>query len=352
MIPKIFTRRPGVLMLLLLAVGLVASFGWSVHAPTFITHESGVLQLPLLAWWRNVPLIFSRDFLMFSEGQFRPLSYALLAVVRTFIGAENVSFWHIWLLVLHGVNAILVFVLVQHFSKHTGSAILAAAIFALHPVASVVVNNVDHVHYLLGLTFYLGSLSCYLAFADTRRKALYAMATGLFALGLFTSKAVFTLPLVLGAYEGLYRRAGIRTVLRRLLPFFVLSLGLSPLWWLYKPHPLYYKAIEFPARAGWNSFFSVVGATGWYAKGLLLGRDIPVVLHEVVERVYGFTHWKLLLWGLVDLGILAAAGWALRRKWWAGLWVSCLWLGGCFLLPRPPGMGWRSMFPGSICMFP
>jgi hypothetical protein len=99
-------------------VGLLATFGWGLNAPTFIDHEASILRLPLLSWWRNVPLIFSRDFLMFSEGQFRPLSYALLAVVRTFIGPDNLLFWHVWLLAFHWLNTILVFLLVRHFSKH------------------------------------------------------------------------------------------------------------------------------------------------------------------------------------------------------------------------------------------
>ena len=341
---RISTRRGGVLMAALLVVGLLASFGWGLQAPTFITHEGSILRLPLLSWWRNIPLIFSRDFLMFSEGQFRPLSYALLAVVRTFVEAENVVFWHIWLLVFHGLNAALVFLLVRRFSRHLWSAILAAFVFGLHPLASVVVNNIDHFHYILGLTFYLGALWCYVGFADTRRKGLYAGTVGLFVLGLFTSKVVFTLPIVLGVYEVLYRRRwgraspspplplspsgyqreGFRPLLRRLLPFVAILVMLSPLWWLYKPHPLYYKYPDFPAGAGWYSFFSVVGATGWYLKGLLLGRDIPVVLHEVLDRIFRFTHWRFLVWGGVDLGILVAAGWALRRGWWAGLGVMLM----------------------------
>jgi len=149
MIPRIFTRRLNALLLVFLGVGLLVPFGWSLHASIFITHEGSILRLPLLAWWKNVPFIFSRDFLMFSEGQFRPLSYALLAVIRTFIGAENVLFWHIWLLAFHALNAVLLFVLVRRFSRHLWSAGLAALLFGLPPLASVVVNNVDTFYYIL-----------------------------------------------------------------------------------------------------------------------------------------------------------------------------------------------------------
>jgi Flp pilus assembly protein TadD len=327
MTPKIFTKHPLVSVALLLAAGLLITSGGSLLAPTFIAHEESVLRLPLLCSWRNIPLIFSRDFLMFTDGQFRPMSYAVLAVIRTFVGVGNVLFWHLWLLAFHGLNALLVFTLVRRFSKHPWSAGLAAAIFALHPLSSLVINDINAFHYVLGLTFYLGALCCYLSFSDRHRRRAYAAAVILFLLGLFTSKIVFTLPLVLATYELLYRRTKARALLERLLPFIILPLLLSPLWWWYKPHPLYFKTTEFPPGAGWYSFFSVVGATGWYLKGLLLGWNLPVALHESVERILRLMHLRFLIWGLIDLGMLIGAGWALRRKRWAGLGVVLIFAG-------------------------
>ncbi|HID11733.1 MAG TPA: tetratricopeptide repeat protein [Candidatus Latescibacteria bacterium] len=327
---KIFPRRIRLFVPLLFVVVLLLTFYWSLRAPTFIAHEASILRLSLLAWWRNLPLIFSRHFLIFSEGQFRPLSYGLLAVVRTFVGAQDVLFWHIWMLTFHWLNAILVFLLVRHFSGRPTSAVFAGVVFCLHPLSSVVVNNIDYFHYVLGLSFYLGASLCYLSFVGTRRKGLYVTAVVLFVAGAFTSKVVFTLPLILGAYELLYRRSGSRTSLMHILPFVGISLLISPLWWFYKPHPLYYKYIEFPPKAGWYSFFSVVGATGLYAKGLLFGLDIPIVLHEAIGRIFKFTHPRFLLWGAVDIGALLAAGWLLRRKIWAGLGVLLVF---CSMVP-------------------
>ena len=318
---KIFARYPWIFVLILLLVSLWTTFGWELDSATFIAHESSVLRLPLLSCWKNLPLIFSRDFLVFTDGQFRPLSYAVLAVVRTFVSSDNVLFWHLWLLVFHLINAFLLFFIVRHFVNHPGSAVFTALIFGLHPLASVVVNNINYFHYVFGLSFYLGALCCYLLFALSLRRWSYIVAVVLFTLGLLTSKVLLTLPIVLVAYEVLYRRSGFRLALLRLLPFVAFPLILSPLWLFYKPHPLYYKYIEFPAGAGWYSFFSVVGATGWYIKGLLLGQDIPVVLREVVARIYGIMDWKFLVWGLIDLGILIGAGWALLKKRWVGLGV-------------------------------
>ncbi len=312
-------RRPWLFVLVLLVAGLLISFGRTLHVPVFIADEGSVLHLPVLSWWRNLPLIFSRDFLMFTDGQFRPLSYALLAVVRTFVSPENVVFWHLWLLLFHFLNAMLVFLVARHFAKHTGSAILASLVFGLHPLAAVVVNNINYFHYVLGLTFYLSALWCYLSFVRLSQKKLYIAAILLFFLGIFTSKVVFTLPLILGLYEVFYCRSRLRKLLLRVLPFIAISVGVSPLWLFHKPHPYYFKYVDLSAKAARNSFFSAVGATGWYLKGLLLGRNIPVVLRETVERILRFLHWRFLIWGAIDLGILITGGWVLRRRRWLGL---------------------------------
>ncbi|MFH1007199.1 MAG: tetratricopeptide repeat protein [Candidatus Latescibacterota bacterium] len=324
MIPKLFTRYPILTVAMLLAVGLLITSWGSLLAPTFIAHEESVLRLPLLSSLKNLPTIFSRDFTMFTDGQFRPMSYAVLAAVRTFIPAGNVLFWHLWLLVFHGANAILVFLLVRRFSKHLWSAGLAAAIFAWHPLASVVTNDINAFHYVLGLTCYLGALGCYLSFSDTLRKRTYIAGLILFVLGLFTSKILFTLPPILVCYELLYRRMKVRAPLGRLLPFAACSLFLSPLWLWVRPHPLHYTYIKFPEGTGWNSFFSVIGATEWYAKGLLFGWKLAIPLGEVVEHIYRFRHWKLLLWGGIDLALMGAGVWALYRKHRTGLGVLLL----------------------------
>lgn len=308
----------------LLALAALLTFGWTLNAPTFVAGRESILELPQLSWWKNIPLIFSRHFLVFSDGQFRPLSYALLAAVRTVVPADSVPFWRLWSWAFHWLNALLVFALVRRFSKRAESAFFAALLFAWHPLASVAVNQINHFHYLLGVTFYLGTLHAYLRFTSTGRRLTYVAAILLFALGLLTSKVLVSLPIVLVAYEALYRRAPVAAMLRRAAPFALLLLCGVPFWWFYRPHPLYYKYPQFPPGTGYNSFLTVVGSTGRYLSGLLAGAGIPLVLEEVVVKIMRPGHWRFLLWGGFDLLALALAGWAVLRKRWAGLGVILL----------------------------
>lgn len=319
-------RQPYLWMALVMVGALLISFGFGFIYPGLVSHPESILRLPLLSWWRNLPLIFSRDFVGFTAGQFQPLGYALLAVVRTFVQPDASLFWHLWLVGFHVLNALLVFSLVRVFTPRTGPALLAGLVFGLHPLASVAAGQVVRFPYLLGLTFFLASLRLYMAYDQRSRKGLYEASVLLFLLSIMTCKAGAGLPLFLLAVEGLYRRRGLRTALLRPIPFVGVLLVVAPFWLYWRPHPLLYEYIEFPEGAGWYSFLSAVGASGLYLKGLLWGGGVPIVLHEVAERIFRAFHWKFLLWGAVDLALLAAAVQAVRKGYWAGLgviWVFC-----------------------------
>lgn len=308
---------------LVLAAGLAATSALYIGTPGLVTGPESVLRLPLLSWWGNVPIIFSKDFLMFTGGHFRPLGYAVLASLRTFFPADATWFWRTLFLLIHFFNAVLAFHIFERFARRTSAALLAAFVFALHPIGSVIFGQAGNFHYLLGTTFLLGSLNLYLSGHFGRR---YVLSPVLFLLSLLTCKAGGALPLFLLAYEVLYRRRPIRRSVLHVLPFLGPLLVLVPFWLYYKPHPLHYQYISFAEGSGWFSFFSVVGATGLYLKGLLAGVGIPAVLHETAERIFRFYHPKFLVWMFVNLVILGAGTLAARRTW-AGLGILLAYCG-------------------------
>ena len=343
----ILQRHPYLWAALGMVGGLLLSFGFSLMYPGLVSHPGSILRLPLLSWWKNLPLIFSRDFVAFTGGLFQPVGYALLALVHTLVPSDASFFWHLWLVGFHFLNALLVFSLVRFFTPRTGPALLAGLVFALHPLASIAAGQVVYFPYLLALTFLLASLRLYMAY-DQRsgkglsggriekseirnpksemRKGLYGASVLLFLLSLMTCKAGAGFPLFFLAYEGLYRRRGLRVALVRFIPLGGALVVMIPFWLYWRPHPLLYQYLELSKGAGRYSFLSVVGASGLYLKGLLWGGDVPMVLHEAAERIFRVLHWKVLLWGTVDGALLAVAVWAVRKGYWAGLgglWVFC-----------------------------
>jgi len=323
-------NHPRLAVGLLAAVALSAVYSVSFFSPTLILREDSVLRVPVLSHIRNLPRIMSRDFLLFSSGQFRPLSYVLLAFVRTFVASENVLFWHIWLLAFHFVNTLLIFSIARHFARRAAVALTAAALFALHPLSTVIVDDINQFHLLLGLTLSLGSLKAYLSFSRNRSSTFYLASVGLFMLAVLTARPALFLGLVVLVYELLYERSRLRWTLLRLLPFVVVPVSLFPLWAWCTPHPLYYKYVAMYKGSFWHGLFSVTGATGQYASGLLLTRGIPSVLHDLVEKIYRWANAKFLLWAAVNLVLVSGAVVVLIRKNWGGLGVLLIFI---FMIP-------------------
>ncbi|MEW6752950.1 MAG: tetratricopeptide repeat protein [Candidatus Latescibacterota bacterium] len=300
-----------------LGAAILASFAVCLGRSPFVAGPDTPAQLALLSHWRHLPAIFSRDFLMFTEGQYRPVSYAVLALARSLVGADQALVWHLGLLLCHWLNALLVAAIAWRLGAGRWGAALAGLAFALHPLACVVANDLALFHHLLGLTFLLAGLWAYLHLEDGAR--WYGLAVVLFACGLLVSKVVVVLPLLLLAWEALHQRTPWRYVAARLAGFAVPGVALAPLFWLLRPHPLHYAYTDYGPGAGWFSFFSVVGATQWYGPGLLLGHGIPALLHQTVVQVFTPASLRFVAWAAVDAVALAAALVLLWRRRWAGL---------------------------------
>src|SRR5207253_175436 len=76
-------------------------------------------------------------------------------------------------------------------------AVLAVAIFALHPVHVESVAWITEQKNTLSAVFYFAAMLLYLRFDQERRTSLYLLALGLFVLGLLTKTVIATLPGVL-----------------------------------------------------------------------------------------------------------------------------------------------------------
>ena len=257
---------------------LASSRVWLDKAP-LIVGEDTVLRLPLLSHWGNLPTIFSTDFTVFSEGEYRPLSYALLAVLRTWLPVENAAPWRVCLLALQALNVTLVYCLARQLLGSPLGALAASGLFAAHPLAAVVIGQIDHFPYALGLTLYLASWCCYTRAGRSGLGLWWLGSIALFAGGLLTTRAGLALPVVLAAWEFTRRGRGVGAVLR-LAPFVGLVGLIAWLWHVQ-------GSVGFPGAwpvAWWRIVVSVVAGSWRYVQGLVLGSNIPVVLSEVVAR--------------------------------------------------------------------
>jgi tetratricopeptide (TPR) repeat protein len=139
--------------------------------------------------------------------------------------------YHLLNVFWHSLSVVLVYRIVTKL-KAPG-ALLAGAIFAVHPVMVESVGWMTEQKNTLSTVLYLSSVLAYLEFDESRRRPCYLLAVGLFTLALLAKTATVTLPVALLII--CWWKRGTLTWRRDvwpLVPFFLLSLasGIVTVW--------------------------------------------------------------------------------------------------------------------------
>ena len=166
------------------------------HAPN--PHSDPVLNNSLLRNSRLLPKIFTGEFLLTTYGEYRPLGYALFALIRGAAPREGFLIWHVLLIGIHVLSAILVFVMMRMLLRDTMALVLSAA-YLLHPLFGPVVNDLNMIYFLWGLLFSVMTLWLFLVYMRTS-KTLYLLLSILsFAASAFSYKHAIVVPAFLMA---------------------------------------------------------------------------------------------------------------------------------------------------------
>src|SRR6476469_4039229 len=127
-----------------------------------------------------------------ATAQYYPLLYQTYWVQQRLWG-DSTTGYHLVNLLLHIGCVVLVLKILR--CLRVPGAELAAMIFALHPVNVETVAWIAERKNVLSGIFALAATLCYLRFDESRSKQTYALAIGLFLLGLLSKTAIVTLPL-------------------------------------------------------------------------------------------------------------------------------------------------------------
>ncbi|PIR53310.1 hypothetical protein COU76_01625, partial [Candidatus Peregrinibacteria bacterium CG10_big_fil_rev_8_21_14_0_10_49_10] len=126
--------------------------------------------------------------------------------------------YHATNIVLHSLNALLVYLLIRHWTNRKSVACLAALLFAVHPVNAEAVSWIAGRKDLLSATFFLAALLSY----EKRQKTACTLL--LYLLALLAKGNAVSLPAVLLLTEYSKGRILNRKVMLRLLPYFLLAI--------------------------------------------------------------------------------------------------------------------------------
>ena len=220
---------------------------------------------------------------------------------------DSITGYHIVNLLLH-IGCVVLVLRIVRFLRIPGAE-LAATIFALHPVNVETVAWIAERKNTLSGVFALAAALWYLRFDENRSRRSYALALGLFLLGLLSKTAIVTLPLALLVIFW-WKRGAIswRHDVVPLIPFFFFSAaaGLMTRW-------VEYGNIGYRARMLDLSLLDrclIAGRAFWFYLWKLLWPSNLMFVYPRWE-ISAAVPWQYIfpLAVLVLLGIL----WSLRR---------------------------------------
>ena len=238
--------------------------------------------------------------------QYQPLHYSSSWLQQRLMGNSPTGY-HLVNLLLH-IGCVVLVLKILRFLRIPGAE-LAAIIFALHPVNVETVAWISERKNTLSGLFGLAATLWYLKFDESRSRGGYALALGLFLLGLLSKTAIVTLPLAWLVILWWKRGAiSLRRDVAPLIPFFSLSAaaGLMTRW-------VEYGNIGYKARTLDFSLVErclIAGRAFWFQLGKVLWPSNLMFVYPRWEVNTG-VWWQYLF----PLALLALLGvlWSLRR---------------------------------------
>jgi protein O-mannosyl-transferase len=268
--------------------------------------------------------------------QYYPLVHTSFWLENRIYGARPAGY-HIVNILLHALVAVLFAGLLRRLS--IPGAWIAAALFALHPVAVESAAWITERKNLLSAVFYLLAMGAYLEWSapeGRRRNRLYVASCLLFVCALLSKTVTATLPaaLLLVAW---WRRGRItRRDVRPLLPFFLIGIGMAAVTIGMERH-------HVGARGGeWSlSLLDRLGIAGralfFYAGKLVFPARLTFIYPRWDLDRAGH---QLLVWPAAAVTILALLWFARRRITRAPL-AAALFFAGTLV----PALGFFNVFP-------
>ncbi len=185
-----------VVLSLLLAMMTLAVY-WPVHEHPFLNLDDPkyVTQNPHIADGLTPGVVFWA-FTHGYAGNWHPLTWVSHAADIRLFGLDPAP-QHDENVVLHALDAVLLFWVLKRATGYAGRSFMVAALFALHPLNVESVAWIAERKTMLSTMFCLLALGAYRWYASKPGVVRYIVMAGLFVLGLMSKPQIIMLPLVL-----------------------------------------------------------------------------------------------------------------------------------------------------------
>ena len=154
--------------------------------------------------------VFDDEFLVPAYGRVRSFSHLVQTMLNSYRPVRNASYaidflvwglrpfgFHLTNVLIHAANAVLVFLLIRRISEKLGTAVVAALIFAVHPIQTDSVAYVSGRRDVLFALFYLAAFHAYLSYRARASRTWFVLFLGFWGLSLMSKEMAVSLPLVI-----------------------------------------------------------------------------------------------------------------------------------------------------------
>ena len=332
-----------ILPAIVVAVTFVAYMG-TLRYDFVYDDEYVIVQNPSVQSWSFLPRFFGEHLWFFKfpmSNYYRPVFLVWITLNHSLFGLNPVGY-HLTTILAHVTVTLLVFNLARKLTGDLAAATIASLVFGLHPSHIEAAAWVCGVSEPLMAVFLIGSFLCYLRYRDAnsgRRKRWLIASFALATLAVFEKETGVILPLLIFAYELIFRDS------KEIAGLDQPNSETSSQWWRVTSWgPALTRSLPFVAIAGFYIVVrvAVLGSLGrtaapltpatiaftwpsllWdYVKilvwptGLSVFYDTPYVVRP------GFSNFMLPLLAVV---ILAGALWLLARRSRGGR-LAAVWL--------------------------
>ena len=214
-----------------LTIGILLLISFIVFSPAlsneFVNWDdfAYIVDNPLIRdlSFKNIAHVF--NFQTHVVGNYHPLTVLTYMIEYKFVGLKPMLY-HFDNLLLHLLNIVLVAAIVWKLSKHYWTTVIAAALFALHPMHVESVVWAAERKDVLYTLFFLLSIYTYLKYLATEKKQIVFFIACLlfFLLSILSKGQAVVLPMVLVLIDYWYSRGISKKTILEKIPFFALSL--------------------------------------------------------------------------------------------------------------------------------
>jgi tetratricopeptide (TPR) repeat protein len=289
--------------------------------------------------WNHVRTVFDVTAAK-SIGQYNPLAMLSFMLDFTIWRGLNPEGYHLTNIVIHGLNGLLVYVLLRRLHGERLLSLVAAAIFLLHPVQVESVGWISERKGLLSLFFMLVSwLEYYRYRAATygAGRAAYLLSLTAFLLSMLAKTSSVVLPVILLLFDWCFEKKRHQSWLIDKVPFFVIA-GVFAFIEIYSgTHGG--STVGYHGGSPLATFYTMLTVFCLYLKMLVWPAGLNV---EHLPHVYRAPETAVIGAGFL-LTLLAGAGYRLfRSQREIGFWFLFFWVG---LLPV------SQIFPQILLMY-